>query len=305
MSDSGQDAHQRDQIWKLLGLVEDHPVMKNWLSELEQLAPPRPHRSWFRGRGALAAGLVVAAAVGIGAYLYLAPTHYETQVGEQRDVLLADGSRITLNTNTSLEVRYSAAHRHIELKRGEALFSVHHDAGWPFDVSAGGTVTRALGTEFNVDVRNSRVTISVLEGAVRVAAANQLAVNAGSASNSAEVQVQQGMSTIAPALSKGESVEVRPQEQRVIAGTADLRRIAAWRTRRLEFSDTPLSAATAEFNRYSSTQLVIGSPDLELVRVSGIFQIGNIDGFLFALKEVLGITTLDSPGEIVLVRRRS
>jgi transmembrane sensor len=247
----------------------------------------------------------VTVAGGIGAYLYLAPTHYETQVGEQRDVLLADGSRITLNTNTSLDVRYSAARRHIELRRGEALFSVHHDATWPFDVSAAGTVTRALGTEFNVDVRSSRVTISVLEGAVQVAAAAQLAGNTGGGLNPAEVHVQRGMSTIAPALSKGESLEIRPQEQQVITGAADLRRIDAWRTRRLEFSDTPLSAATAEFNRYSSIQLVIGSPDLESVRVSGVFQIGNIDGFLFALKEVLSITTLDSPGQIILVRNRS
>jgi transmembrane sensor len=305
MSHAGHDMHDKGRAWKLLGLVEDHPALKNWLYELEHLAPQRPHRRWFRRRGALAAGLVVAVAGGIAAYLYLAPTHYETQVGEQRDVLLADGSRITLNTNTSLDVRYSAARRHIDLKRGEALFSVHHNVSWPFDVSAGGTVTRALGTEFNVDVRNSRVTISVLEGAVQVAAADQLAGNAGGGLNPAKVHVQQGMSTIAPALSKGESVEVRPEEQRVIAGTADLRRIDAWRTRRLEFSDTSLADAAAEFNRYSSTQLVIGSPDLELVRVSGVFQIGNIDGFLFALKEVLSITTLDSPGEIVLVRNRS
>lgn len=305
MSHAGPDMQDKDRAWTALGLVRDHPVVRNWLCDIECRTPKRSSHRLFHRRAAIAAGLAIAAAGALGVYLYLAPTHYETQVGEQRDIMLTDGSRITLNTNTSLYVRYSRAFRQIELERGEALFSVHHDVNWPFDVSAAGTVTRALGTEFNVDVRNSRVTISVLDGAVQVAAADHLAGESQGATNPPDARHQQGMSTIAPALSRGESVEVRPREQRVIAGTADLRRIDAWRTRRLEFSDTPLSAATAEFNRYSSTQLVIGSPELESVRVSGVFQIGNIEGFLFALKEALNVTALDSPGQIVLMRGTS
>jgi transmembrane sensor len=254
----------------------------------------------------VAASVLVAVAAGIATYLHFAPTHYETHVGEQRDVLLSDGSRITLNTGTSLDVRYSNTRRSIELKRGEALFSVTHNTQWPFDVSAGGTLTRAIGTKFNVDLRGSRITVSVLEGAVQVAEANHMAphgvtTDAGDAVSDAPL----GFSTIAPALAKGEAIEIRPQERRVIPEKADLRRIDAWRTRRLEFSDTPLPAAVEEFNRYSRTRVVIGSPELNTVRVSGVFQIGDTDGFLFSLKEALGAQALESPGEVTLVRTRS
>jgi len=220
-------------------------------------------------------------------------------------VLLPDGSRVTLNTNTSLTVRYSKARRYIELQRGEALFSVKHDAQLPFDVSAGGTLTRALGTQFNVDLRNSNVTVSVLEGAVQVNAANRFAAAPPGNSGSAAADAQSGMATISPALSKGEAVEVRTQEHRVVAEKADLRRIDAWRTRRLEFSDTPLPIAVEDFNRYSNTRVVIGTPELESVRVSGVFYIGDIDGFLYSLKEGLRVQALESPGEVTLVRTKS
>ena len=47
---------------------------------------------------------------------------------------------------------------------------------------------------------------------------------------------------------------------------------------------------------------MIGTPELESVRVTGVFQIGDADGFVFSLKEVLGVKALGSPGEVTLVR---
>jgi transmembrane sensor len=312
---SGQDLRTEAQkrAWELLGSVENHPAVQDWLEELDGTTPahrgdslPSPVSGRRRWRYSVAASVLLAVAAGIGAYLHFAPTHYETHIGEQRDVLLSDGSRITLNTDTSVEVRYSNTRRFIELKRGEALFSVAHNSRWPFDVSAGGTLTRAIGTEFNVDLRGSRVTVSVLEGAVQVAEANRMApAGAILGSGDAVSNAQAGFSTIAPALAKGEAIEIRPQERRVIAQKAELRRIDAWRMRHLEFSDTPLPAAVEEFNRYSRTRVVIGSPELDTVRVSGVFQIGDADGFLFSLKEALGVQALESPGEVTLVRTRS
>ncbi|HEY5760880.1 MAG TPA: FecR domain-containing protein [Steroidobacter sp.] len=279
-----QQQRERDQAWALLDLVENDPTVEQWLHDLDRAGPVR--RRWLStGRMmALAASVVLAVCIGIVAYFQLQPLRYETQVGEQRDVLLEDGSRVTLNTNTSLKVRYSKARRYIEMERGEALFAVKHDARWPFEVAAGGTVTRALGTEFNVDLRNSTVTVSVLDGAVRVASANETAT------------------TITPALAKGQSVAVRSGEQRAMPEKADLRRIDAWRTRRLEFSDTPLAQAVEEFNRYSDTRVVVGTTDLEAVRVSGVFRIGDTDGFLFSLEQALGVQTLEAAGEVTLVR---
>jgi transmembrane sensor len=99
-------------------------------------------------------------------------------------------------------------------------------------------------------------------------------------------------------------VEVLPTEHRVVARKADLHRIDAWRTRRLDFSDTPLPAAVEEFNRYSNVHVVIGTRELESVRVSGVFSIGDVEGFLFSLREALGVRTLDSPSEVTLIRSK-
>lgn len=282
----------RDQAWALLDLVENDPAVEQWLRELDRADPahvPGGAREsrWAmsnRGVAAIAASVLLAVCIGFVAYLHLKPLRYETRIGEQRDVLLEDGSRVTLNTDTSLRVRYSKARRYIEMERGEALFAVKHDARWPFEVAAGGTITRALGTEFNVDLRNSKVTVSVLDGAVRVASANETSA------------------AIAPALAKGQAVEIRSGQERATPEKADIRRIDAWRTRRLEFSNTPLVQAVEEFNRYSDTRVVIGTTDLEAVRVSGVFRIGDAEGFLFSLEQALGLQTLDSPGEVTLVR---
>lgn len=279
--------HDRDQAWALLELVENDPTVQNWLQDLDRSAPVQRHSLSRRNVMAIAASVLLVLCVGLAAYVQLKPLHYETRIGEQRDVLLPDGSRVTLNTDTALKVRYSKARRYIEMQRGEALFVVKHDAQWPFEVAAGGTLTRALGTEFNVDLRNSTVTVSVLDGAVRVVEANEVAA------------------AITPALAKGEAVAVRVGERHAAPEKADLRRIDAWRTRRLEFNNTPLAAAVDEFNRYSNTRVVIGTPELEQVRVSGVFRIGDADGFLFSLEQALGVKVLAAPGEVTLLRTKS
>jgi transmembrane sensor len=295
MSAQDQGPQQR-HAWDSLSTLKENPTVQEWLRQIDH-AGPSTRKPVRRFLAAIAASAIAAVAVGTTVYLHFASPQYETQVGEQRDVLLPDGSRMTLNTNTLVRLRYSKDRRRIELERGEALFFVKHDTERPFDVFAGGTLTRALGTQFNVDMRHSNVTVSVLEGVVQVAA-----MSAETVTPDARVdQEQPSMTTIRPALSKGEAVEVRPLERRVVTEKANLRRIDAWRTRRLEFSDTPLLEAVEEFNRYSVTRVVVGTKQLETVRVSGVFNIADADGFLFSLQEALHIQILTSAGVITLV----
>jgi transmembrane sensor len=276
-------AADRERAWALLAAVEDHPRVQKWLKASEAR---RAHIYMWR---AAAAVIVVAIGFAFAAvYLQARPVQYETAVSEQRDVLLADGSRVTLNTDTTLTVHYAASSRRVELERGEAIFAVKHDAARPFEVVAGQTVTRALGTEFNVDRRRDRIKVSVIEGVVRVSAAGD--------DGAGEV------TPLVPALTKGRSAEFRNNDKRIVEAAADLKRIQAWRARRLEFSDTSLPEALEEFNRYSTAHVVIGAPELNTVRVSGVFRIGDTEGFLFSLREALGVQTLATQEEIVLLR---
>lgn len=274
-------ATDRERAWALLAAVEDHPRVQKWLEA------PAVRRTpiYMRWAAALVVAIGLAFAV---VYLQVRPVQYETAVSEQRDVLLADGSRITLNTDTALTVRYAASSRRVDLERGEAIFAVKHDVARPFEVVAGQTVTRALGTEFNVDRRSDRIRVSVIEGVVRVSAAGR--DGAGK------------VAPLVPALTKGRSAEFQNGDDRIVEAAADLKRIQAWRARRLEFSDTPLPEALEEFNRYSTAHVVIGAEDLNTVRVSGVFRIGDTEGFLFSLREALGVQTLTTQEEIVLLR---
>src|SRR5579883_1020184 len=105
----------------------------------------------------------------MGALVALWPGHatqtHATAVGQQRDFTLADGSVVTLNTNTIVEVDLGRSARHLQLRQGEAHFQVAHDRSRPFLVQAGDALLRAVGTEFAVRLRgDQRVDVVVIEG---------------------------------------------------------------------------------------------------------------------------------------------
>lgn len=94
----------------------------------------------------------------------------ETGEGESLTVTLADGSVVSLNSNSRLEYphHFQGDERTVRLT-GEAFFKVKHDASHPFVVDAGSVVTKDLGTSFNIRARSAgdcRVTL--VEGSVMV-----------------------------------------------------------------------------------------------------------------------------------------
>jgi len=92
---------------------------------------------------------------------------YETAVGEQRAILLSDGSRLTLNTNTRLAVDYGEKLRRIRLVHGEAMFEVAKNPHRPFIVQTETEQVRALGTTFIVRNDAERVDVTLIEGACK------------------------------------------------------------------------------------------------------------------------------------------
>ncbi len=107
-----------------------------------------------RGLAMKAFAVVVCAVVlGVGALL-LRPTSqvYTTAVGGHTSFLLADGTRVDLNTDTVIRADINTHHRTIEISRGEAYFEVKHDAARPFVVTSGNHRIVDLGTKFSVRV---------------------------------------------------------------------------------------------------------------------------------------------------------
>jgi len=94
--------------------------------------------------GAVAATLVAALVSVVSMRQSAAVQTIATAVGQQRLVTLADGSVVTLNTNTIVEANLGRI-RNVYLRKGEAHFEVAHDRSRPFLVHAGDTVVRAVG----------------------------------------------------------------------------------------------------------------------------------------------------------------
>src|SRR5258708_24248903 len=87
--------------------------------------------------------------------------YYATAIGERKPVTLTDGSKVLLNTDSRIQIDYSAEQRIVRLLQGEAFFEVAHNRARPFLVYAGANVVRAVGTAFSVHVQKSRVAVVV------------------------------------------------------------------------------------------------------------------------------------------------
>jgi len=212
--------------------------------------------------GGAGAGLAFAVlAAGFG-WRYLVPEHYATKVGETRLVLLPDGSVVTLNTNSRIEVRYRKDSRSVSLMQGEALFEVAKDKHRPFTVNADDTTVRALGTQFTVERLPDRpVKVVVREGVVEI---------------------------FRPEVPEASPVRLAANEKAVAPAAAPIRRQAispsqvmrdlAWREGRIAFDNETLKDARDEFSRYSDIQIII-APSLEGKTITGLFVSTDPVGF--------------------------
>jgi len=125
---------------------------------------PRPMRRaepWMWRSAAAAACAVV---VGLGLWLSLQPQTYETARGERRSLVLQDGSRVAMDSDTLLQVRLTRGARRLDLVRGQARFDVAHDKARPFTVHVGDEAVVATGTSVDIDKLGSKVTVTWIEG---------------------------------------------------------------------------------------------------------------------------------------------
>lgn len=228
----------------------------------------------------LAAALVALAGI-TGVYWLRAPmaiARYVTAVGERQTDVLADGSRVTLNTNSALEVRFTRGRRDVDLQRGEVLFEVAHDASRPFVVHTGmGSVT-ALGTRFEVrrDAGANEAVVTLLQGSV--------AVKQGEAQ-------QMLLPNEQARLSEQGGITVR---------TIDPAQVDGWVDGWLRFRDATLGEVVAEANRYSVRKLSLADPALAHLRLHGNFHVGDTASIAAAVEQVLPVRVDDRGNEIVL-----
>lgn len=296
-------AKQWDQLDALRVLADLFPEAQTATS-----TPAARPQSWLgRHSKALAASVLLCSVLGLvagqwpllqayltgGASQIASQTSYQTRVGESATIDLADHSKLVLNTNSFVVVRYTPEARIIELQRGEITIDVAHDSSRPLSVLAAGKVIQAVGTAFNVDLRKDSVELIVTEGIVRVAPALQQPPAKGEQPLSR--QLTQRLPADALALGKGERVALDPagkkpeQVERLDANALAAK--LSWRSGNLIFRGEALEDVLQEISRYTEVQFELADDDkLKQIQVAGLFKAGDVNGLLEVFRHNFNIS---------------
>lgn len=241
----------------------------------------RLHTSRHKVRWAQAAVLAVVFVVGaLAVSVGTRGTSYSTAIGEQRLVLLPDGSKVSMNSDTLVRVKYEKSRRRLLLERGEAYFEVSKDAQRPFAVVAGSREVVALGTSFVVRYEPDRTAVTLMEGKVTVGARSDGLAAITSSRAPAQV-LQPGERLVL--IERGGEHKDRP----------DLGAVVAWRRGEVLLEDTPLRQAVAEMNRYDKAQIIIDSDAVATLNVSGLYHTGDNRGFAAAVAKMHGLQVVE------------
>lgn len=267
-----------ERMWGRAKALADRPLIQDATFEVLARYPVKLPKTEFRLRPLIAA--VAIAVVGAGTLAIYQPwwPTYSTAVGAQRLETLPDGSRVRLNTDTRVQVRFDGGERRIRLLKGEAFFEVEHDAARPFLVEADGATVRALGTKFDVRRDASAVAVTLVQG---------------------RVEVRRKSSAGATTLVPGQALVVSA-DGIAPARAVDAADVTDWTTGQLNFSGVPLREAVAEMNRYTVRKIVVdASETVNAERVSGRFEAGDTDNFVAALSAVYGLRITSSTSKEV------
>lgn len=225
---------------------------------------------WGTRVAALAAVLLLAVAIarfaGLDDYLN---ADYVTATGQQRSVILPDGSTMMLNSASAVAVDFDGPRRTIRLLQGEAYFEVASDPARPFRVLGHYAEVEAIGTAFSVRAAEERDDIVLEEGHVAILP---------------NVRGAQALT-----LSERQSLAVSAAGAGVIS-PANLENDLAWVQGRIRFENRPLGQVLDELRRYHRGFIVVAKGHVEQVRVSGNYRLDNPALIVASLAEAVGAT---------------
>ena len=255
-------------FWEGLSRLEPHAAPQLDAARA-YLRDARRSRRAFSGKR-LAAVLSLILILGFSPlwWSWLSTDLYRTAKGESTSIQLSDGSRIDLNTDTELSVHYSWTNRSVKLERGEALFSIVHNAEKPFEVIAAGGRIVDLGTRFNIYRQAEQVSVTVLEGEVSVAASQ---------------------SSTAQNLIPGQQISYDSKGQSSAVVRADIDAATAWQQGQLVFKGQSLSVVLEQLGRYHDASLQVQGTRLQKLKVSGVFPTHNLNLALNTIASALPI----------------
>jgi transmembrane sensor len=294
------------RVWNTADAVAEMPeliqmrgaALENFRRANKRRWAGRLPTAWYWG-GSIAAVLLLAL---LTTMMLRVPTQvYQTGIGERRIAVLEDGSKLSLDADTEVDVRLSRNRRELALLRGRAKFDVAKDPLRPFTVTAGDKMVVATGTSFSVELLDRRVHVLLYEGHVAVLEAkNERSVPQRGAAGGGQAMAADQALTPGRELVASIGVPVPATVTR-----SDPSRSLLWESGQLSFDDEPLSSAVARMNRYSTEQLAIDGPDAAQLRVNGVFTAGDTDAFIEGVTALNPVHVVREGDRIVLAQNAS
>lgn len=215
-----------------------------------------------------AAGLALACVLAVPAWLVMQaypPSYLMADVragtGQWKTQTLSDGTRITLNSASAVNLRYDASRRAIELLQGEILVDVAKDASRPFLIETRDGSMRALGTRFVVSREASSTVLSVLESRVTVQTAQQ---REAKSADSTLVQAGQSVRIVPHSVGPVTQIDARSLE-------------SVWMQHRLFADDRPLTEVLDTLSRYRSGHIDYDAASIRHIRISAVLPLDDTD----------------------------
>ena len=273
--------------WQALEHQAGDPELIRLRSEALESVSHDNHDGWRRRiewRTAMALAAMLLAVVAMGAWWAQLPTSYRTGFGERQVIALGDGSRISLDAATQVDVKLSRDRRELWLRNGRAKFTVAKDPLRPFSVHAGDKMVVATGTDFSVEQLQGQVRVVLYEGKVAVVREAQ------SERPRRSVVVSATHIAVEQALSPGSELIMSDGDTRVekIETGSSL----GWESGLLQFRDESLALAVERMNRYSTRKLSLGDASASSISISGQFMGGDVDAFVEGVTAVFPYKSL-------------
>jgi len=209
---------------------------------------------------------------------------YIAQLAEVREILLEDGSRVTLGGKSEIDVSFTDEARYITLKKGRAFFSVEKDNTRPFYVTAGKSVVKVVGTKFDVHLGEQRERISVLEGLVFVTSRQETSQDESHN------------------LAAGDLLTVTKS---LVQKSKAVQEAGAWRTGRFIYESAPLIEVISDANRYYQGKIILENMRLNDLQVTTSFSVEQIDNMVETLTHILPLEAEYKTDGRVLLRYKN
>lgn len=271
----GRSGHSRQRLWKLAIAASIIGVLIIGVLGFMKEGDQRQQQS------KVAAG---------GDHVQDEPLILSTKRGEVRKVTLADGSVVTLDTDSRLLVWMRSDRRVLELNHGRVHFEVAHDRSRPFTVVADGGTTTALGTSFDVERRTRcKVNIALFEGKVAVTPPCRPQRVDGPPLSQYLKPGERLRYSLSAAQEAPAVPEAAPENE------------GQWVTGVKSYDDETVGSILAEVNLYSQVQLVADTPEIATMRVSADLHVRNPQNVARHLARSLGLTVeLQGTDKIIL-----